>query len=198
MTEVAPHYILFAGVNGAGKSTLYKSGLWTRDSSDERLPRVNPDEILVAHGWGSADRIAQLKAAREAVRLITAHLQSRISFNQESTLAGRTIVRTIERAKSLGYRVTLHYVGLADPAVALERIRGRVAHGGHDIPKEDVMRRAKSSVQNLRAVIPVCDVVNVYDNTEYLKFVASFKDGSLAQYEESPKVKWVADLVTSI
>lgn len=198
MSEQAPRYILFAGVNGAGKSTLYKSRLWTRDEADEDLPRVNPDEILVSHGWNPASAKDQIKAGREAVRLVASLLETRSSFNQESTLSGRTIVRTIQKAKESGYLVTVHYVGVATPKIALARIQNRVKHGGHDIPPDDVIRRARSSAENLRRIIPLCDHVNVFDNTEYLRLIASFKNGALAQYESFPKVAWVDELISDI
>ena len=191
----APRYILFAGVNGAGKSTLYKSKVWTRDGADEDLPRVNPDEILVSHGWNPASTGDQIKAGKEAVHLVASHLEARTSFNRESTLSGRTIMRTIQNAKENGYLVTIQYVGVATPEIALARVQNRVEHGGHDIPREDVIRRSRSSAENLRRVIPLCDHVNVFDNTEYLRLIASFKNGALAQYESFPKVAWVDDLV---
>lgn len=195
MDRERPRYILFAGVNGAGKSTLYKSKLWTRDEDDKELPRVNPDEILVSHRWDPASTKAQIEAGKEAVRLVAGHLAARRSFNQESTLSGRTIVRTVQRAKENDHLITLQYVGVATPEVALARILNRVKRGGHDIPRDDVIRRAASSSKNLRHVIPLCDHVNIFDNTEYLRLIASFKNGALAQYESFPTVPWVDELV---
>ncbi|MCB6312361.1 hypothetical protein [Gordonibacter pamelaeae] len=97
-----PRYILFAGVNGAGKSTLFKSGLWDRTSVSEAMPRVNSDEILASHGWEWEDRAAQLQAGREALALVRSCLDARTSFNQESTLTGHSIMKTIASARQRG------------------------------------------------------------------------------------------------
>ena len=86
-------YILIAGVNGAGKSTLYQ----TLDSL-RMMERVNTDEIVRSFGdWKNAYDV--LKAGKLAVRKINEYFDNGISFNQETTLCGNSILRNITKAQ---------------------------------------------------------------------------------------------------
>lgn len=186
-----PRYILFAGVNGAGKSTLFRSGLWHAGEGDAQLPRVNSDEILSAHGWDWADGLAQLRAGKEAVRMMKSFIEQRASFNQETTLAGKSIVREIQRAAKTGYEIVVHYVGVESPDIAISRIAHRVMTGGHDIAPEDVSKRYTASQQNLVSVVRFADQVFLFDNTRELVLTAAFSKGELTWIDDFPGVKWV-------
>lgn len=164
-------YILFAGVNGAGKSTLYKeNGCSVRQ-------RINSDELLIESGGNWKNTSDQMKAMKEAVRRMDEYFSNGVSFNQETTLTGRSIVKNIEKAKALGYRVEVYYVGLESADLAVERVANRVKNGGHGIKEEDIRRRYSESLKNLPKILPLCDEVHIFDNTEkYLK-VACFENG---------------------
>lgn len=190
-----PVYVLFAGINGAGKSTLYRSGLWPHAQSLAGIARINSDEIVAAHGWDPADQRAQIRAGREAIRRMEGHLERRESFDRETTLAGSTIMKSIARAKGLGYEVVLNYVGVEEPGIALKRIAHRVETGGHDIPAEDVLRRAVSSRKNLLRALPLCDEAYLFDNSSALRLVAASSAGKLAFYDDFPRVAWIDEVV---
>ena len=97
------------------------------------MPRVNTDEILREFGdWRNTADL--MKAGRIAVERLNAYLQAGITFNQETTLCGHTILHTIRRAKQSGYGIELHYVGVDSPEIAKQRIAERVKMGGHGIP----------------------------------------------------------------
>ena len=105
-------YILIAGVNGAGKSTLYQTNL-----NLQGIPRVNTDEILREFGdWKNEKDV--LKAGKIAVRKISQYFSEEITFNQETTLCGNSILKNIRTAKQLGYLVEVHYVGVDSVDIA--------------------------------------------------------------------------------
>ena len=82
-------YILVAGVNGAGKSTLYQSLQSLHD-----IPRVNTDEILREFGdW--RNMIDVMTAGKMAVRKIARYFDKGTTFNQETTLCGKSILSNI-------------------------------------------------------------------------------------------------------
>lgn len=88
-------YILIAGANGTGKSTLYRSMDCLKG-----MPRVNTDEIVRQIGtWENANDL--LQAGKIAIRMIKSYFEEGISFNQETTLCGQSIMNNIEKAKSL-------------------------------------------------------------------------------------------------
>ena len=83
-----PTYTIFAGVNGAGKTSIYKSIYYDENKLEKR---INTDEMVARIGsW--KDTNLQIKCAREAVRLIKRYLEEGISFNQETTLCGNSII----------------------------------------------------------------------------------------------------------
>ena len=90
-------YILIAGVNGAGKSTLYQSL-----QSLQKMPRVNTDEILREFGdWRNT--VDVMAAGKIAVKMLSEYFDEGITFNQETTLCGRSILNNIEKAKKTGW-----------------------------------------------------------------------------------------------
>lgn len=164
-------YIIFAGVNGAGKSTLYQTF-----PKYSQMPRVNTDEILRTFGdWKSTEDMMQ--AGKLAVRELNRCLTSGLSFTQETTLCGKTIVKTMEQAKEQGYFIELYYVGIDSVELAKQRIAYRVSRGGHGIPDNDVEKRYIETFKNLKQVLPICNLASLYDNTNEFRRIAIYKDG---------------------
>jgi predicted ABC-type ATPase len=166
-------YILYAGVNGAGKSTLYNTTHYC-----ETMPRINTDEIVREFGdWRNTADL--MKAGKIAVAKLKQYMEEGVTFNQETTLCGHSIYNSIVKAKGLGYFVEMHYVGVDSAEIAIERIAKRVKEGGHDVPRGDVERRYIESSKNLISIIPLCDLVALYDNTEKFRRFAIYKNGEL-------------------
>lgn len=164
-------FVIFAGVNGAGKSTLYRTF-----PKYLNMPRINTDEILRSFGdWRKQTDI--MKAGKMAVCELNEYLDSGISFNQETTLCGKSIIRTINKAKQRGYFIEMYYIGISSAELAKQRIACRVLKGGHGIPGEDVERRYRETFENLKVVLPLCDLVSLYDNTEKFRRIAIYKKG---------------------
>ncbi len=180
-------YVLFAGVNGAGKTTLYQT-----NTGFKILPRVNVDEIVREFGnWNNPADVAI--AGRKAVELITRYFENGVSFNQETTLCGKSILRNIRKAKEQEYSVELYFVGLDSVELAKERVQQRVLAGGHGIPEKDIERRYSESMVNLKLVLPICDHVELFDNTDVFRRVAIFESGvCVDRAEKIPP--WCKDL----
>lgn len=174
-----PTFVVFAGVNGAGKSTFYQSGLWRECDTDSRMSRINPDEMIVAAGKDWSSPTDQLWAGKQAVGQVRDNFAHMRSFNQETTLAGKSAVVRIRKAYSLGYRVRLFYIGVDSPEVALARICHRVQVGGHDIRPEDVERRFSASISALGKVLPYTHESVVLDNTDGFAHLAAWEHGTL-------------------
>ncbi|UZQ49973.1 zeta toxin family protein [Clostridium kluyveri] len=175
-------YTIFAGVNGAGKTSIYKSIYYERNKSEER---INTDEMVARIGsW--KDNNLQIKCGREAVKLINYYIKSDISFNQETTLTGKSIIRNIKKARDKGFYVVMNYIGVDNPDIAKERVKVRVLKGGHGIPEEDIERRYYESLNNLKDILDVCNEINIYDNTNKFKHVAYICNGIL---------RWKRDII---
>lgn len=191
-----PTLVMFAGVNGAGKSTFFHSGRWAESSSTRSMQRVNPDEILIGNGGDPSSAADQLKAGREALRLIDECLTHRRSFNQETTLTGRSPLRTLKRAREYGYRILMYYIGVDSPETCLARIARRVQTGGHDISDTAVRRRYRASLRNLSNALDLCDEVTVLDNTVEFVTAAQWARGVLCWVGDLPKhAPWLLEAI---
>ena len=169
-----PRYVLFAGVNGAGKSTMFHVNQEFGD-----MPRINNDEILRSFGGDWRNKDDEKKATLLALSKEKELLDHKKSFNKETTLSSRGSMSNIKMYKEFGYDVELRYVGLDSPDTAIRRINKRVCDGGHGIPEEKVRERYYKSIDNLAKVIPYCDSVIVYDNTQMYRTIATFEQGKM-------------------
>ena len=180
-----PLYLVFAGVNGAGKSTFYHSDCWRVEGVPKRMERVNPDEIVREQGGDWQCWADQVRAGKVALERIEHCLEHRRSFNQETTLSGRTSLRTIKQAHELGYRVVMYYIGVDSAETALARIRHRVEMGGHDIDSESVQRRMRASQANFSLALDYCDEAYAFDNTYEFRCLAQWANGVLSWWGNS-------------
>lgn len=186
-----PFYVLFAGVNGAGKSTLFQSDMWEFSDVFRKALRVNSDEILIEQGGDWRNELDQIRAGREAVRRLSKYLSDKSTFTQETTLAGRSVLKNIRDAHNDGFFIMLHYVGVENPDIAHERVKHREDIGGHGIEPELVEKRWHKSLEHLSDVIHYCDDVYLYDNSRLLEPLARFDRGELARtYSEPFGVTW--------
>lgn len=172
---------LIAGPDGVGKTTFAFRQI-RRLSGTTTF--VNLDEI--ARGLAPlAPETGALRASRVALamsaNLIDGNSRGRRSFSLETTLAGRTHLRTIERARAAAFRIRLLYFCVRSEETALARIARRVAEGGHDVPEADAGRRFRRSIRNFPAYAARCDLWQVFDaNPSPPKIVAEGQAGAVA------------------
>lgn len=145
MGEPQKTLYLVAGPNGAGKSTF------TQQKNIE-APVVDPDAIARKINPGDPQQ-ASVAAGRQAVKEIREHIKAGRSFAREMTLSGNSGLKLINQVKKAGYRVELHYIGVNHWMLSRKRVNERVQQGGHDIPTEDLKRRFKRSLNNLKGII---------------------------------------------
>ena len=185
---------LFAGVNGAGKSTLYNSESLNNDIKN--TIRINTDEIVREIGdW--RNNSDQLKAAKIAINLRNECFLYGESFNEETTLTGKTILKTIERAKELGYELQLFYVGVSSTEIAKERIKSRVEKGGHHIENDIVEKRYYESLKNLKEILLKFDKVYLYDNSKKYKNIFSFSNNKIL-FKDNKSISWAKEAIEII
>lgn len=153
-----PDLWIVAGVNGSGKSTFIDR------FNRHHLPVVNPDNIVL-----TLNHIAPLQRNAQAGRLAleqrTQLLQNHQSFAIETTLTGNSEFTLLKKAKALGYRINLVYIGLESKELSRSRINARVLSGGHNIPIQDILRRYNKSLANLSKAIELSDHVYIFDNS---------------------------------
>lgn len=175
-------FTIIGGVNGTGKSSL--TGVLKGHMTNLGVI-IDADRITAEKAGGD-----NFKGGRIAVQRIRDCLSKGICFTQETTLSGFT---TAKKASAAGYYIRMFYIGLDSAEESMERIRNRVAHGGHDIPSDAVLRRFDSRWENVAAVLPYCDEVVFYDNYNGFVEVAEYRNGELI-LKGDYRPKWIVEL----
>lgn len=152
---------IIAGTNGAGKSRL-AGEYFAREKGAYYNPDTRTRE-LVAAGLDLPDANAQSwRGGYDALRRA---IDRGESFTLETTLGGNSICQELHRAAKAGQDVRIAYIGLASPELHIERVRARVARGGHDIPEAKIRQRYTRSLHNLISLIGVATELYVFDNS---------------------------------
>jgi predicted ABC-type ATPase len=152
-----PELTIVAGANGSGKSTLTKLFM-------DNVPIIDPDAIAREIAPEQPESAA-LAAGRKAIELSRSYIQSDCSFIVETTLAGNTYLNLMREVKALGWLVRLIYIGINQPTTNIQRVHSRVELGGHDVPREDILRRYDRSLANLNKAAKIVDRLILYDNS---------------------------------
>jgi predicted ABC-type ATPase len=156
-----PIFTVIAGANGCGKSTLTR---WAK-AFFQQSAVLDPDAIAVELQAESNIELSDIEAGKEVIRSAEVFLTGRISFSVETTLSGGTYLRMLARARELGYKTRLFYIGTEGVDINIVRIRARVLKGGHDVPLEDQIRRYPRSFKNLQPAIALVDECVLFDNS---------------------------------
>lgn len=180
-------FTIFAGVNGAGKSTLYHT------LGDNFGVRLNTDEMVQDAGKNWKDLKAQMAAARELSKLKTQCLENGLPFNQETTIPGTSIIRTIESAKKKNYKIHLYFVNVESVDICKERVNKRVLLGGHGVPEDFINQRYEMVINRILDIIDMCERVQLYDNTfDSLQLVGYKEKNSIVKLIDN--CKWLNEL----
>ena len=88
------------------------------------------------------------------------------SFSFESTLSGKTWLSFLKQAKANGYLIRIYFIYLKNVKMNLERIKKRVAMGGHNIEPSIVKRRYGRAFYNFWFYYrPWADDWHIFDNS---------------------------------
>jgi predicted ABC-type ATPase len=136
--------IVIAGPNGAGKTTFARAFL----PKEADCPRFINADLIAAGLSPFAPEAEAVKAGRLMLREIETCVGRGESFSFETTLSGVAYAKHIERWRAAGYHVSLFFLALPSPEMAIARVAERVRQGGHDIPEPVIRRRFDAGRRN--------------------------------------------------
>ena len=158
-----PRLYIISGCNGAGKTTASYTMLPEMLECSEF---VNSDEFAKGLSPFQPEK-ASIQASRYMITKIRYLLKRQRDFGIETTLATRTLLKTIRMAQAAGYTVTLLYFWLNSPELAIERVAARVETGGHNIPEETIRRRYRVGIDYFfHDYAPICERWILADNSK--------------------------------
>lgn len=149
-----PEITVYAGPNGSGKSTIICYGKISGDY-------INADEIK------RTTFCSELEAAQLAEKLREERLTLKQDFTFETVLSTPRNLILLQRAHEAGYFIRCYYIVLSDPAININRVKARVAEGGHDVPEDKIIERYGRALKLIPEVVKVCDIMHIYDNTDH-------------------------------
>lgn len=123
-----------------------------------------------------------------------------LSFSQETVFSHPSKVEALKVAYNAGYRTYLYFVANQDISINLTRISNRVKCGGHDVPIEKVIARAKRSICNINAALPYCSRAFFFDNSSTeMNFIAEYsKEDGLSVKTEKPPIWFTTNIKFSM
>jgi predicted ABC-type ATPase len=100
-------------------------------------------------------------------------------------------------ARDLGFEIRLIYVLLKDVSLNIERIRLRVAKGGHAVPKTKIIERRQRSLDQLPWFLQHCDQAWLYDNSGPSPQLVGVKSNDVIELDDAvlPEIRNAAELV---
>lgn len=157
-----PKLFIIAGCNGAGKTTASYTIL---PEILDCVEYVNADEI--ARGLSPFNPgLAQIRASKIMIDRIQELIEKHATFGIETTLSTKALARIVVQAQNAGYQVTVVFMWLSLPELAIERVSLRVKSGGHNVPVDTIRRRYGMGIDNMfKVYIPICDYWVIIDNS---------------------------------
>ena len=154
--------VIIAGPNGAGKTTFAEQFLLQEAGCPDF---INAD--LIARGLSpfAPERVA-IQAGKTMLGQIARKVSRGESFAFETTLSGQNYARHIPKWRRAGYHVKLVFLSLPSAELAVNRVRARVAQGGHPVPEDVIRRRFDAGLRNFEGVYrDLVDSWAIYDNS---------------------------------
>ncbi|MEA3010618.1 MAG: hypothetical protein QOJ91_2310 [Sphingomonadales bacterium] len=192
-----PRLWMVAGPNGSGKSTAY--GRSDVSEFDGSVWIINPD--LLTQRLQSAEQMSGTSSNLEAVKRIEAWLDASIDVHQtigvETVLSTPKYRRLVRKAKERGFEIRFIYVYLDTVALQMERIRLRVAKGGHDVPADKIAARRLRSFKEFSWFFWQSDRAWVFDNSGAEPELVAWKDEADSAIHSDDLISELSDGITN-
>lgn len=191
---MAPILAIFCGPNGSGKTTLTKEIV--RKGVDLGN-YINPDDIALGLTGTPEERTKE--AQRRADEMRERCLGEGRDFAFETVFSHPSKLDFMDRASAAGFRLHVFFVSLPSPDMNVERVRMRVAMGGHDVPRDRIIARWTRTMNMLPEIARRADRLMIFDNgsppeapvIRLIAWGARDDDGALRLEREADAPRWL-------
>lgn len=166
------------GGSGSGKST------WSRRNV-HRLPDSFYDVDAIAKdlaGGRPPGRNHRDRAQKSVNKAIAGHIEALEDFGFESVYSGPRRPNDVLEAHKEGYRVAAIFLGTKNSDTNIQRVRDRVARGGHGVSESVIRKHWENSRANLLSTWDALHSIEVYDSEKEYPPLLAVKTGSEFTY----------------
>ncbi len=118
-------------------------------------------------------------------------LAGSIPFSFETVMSSPDKIELLRDAQGLGFRTYMYYVATEDPAINIQRVRNRVAEGGHGVPENKIVSRYHRSLALVREAIRYTNRAYFFDTSEEESwYVAEITDGIEIDLKSDEMPNW--------
>lgn len=104
------------------------------------------------------------------------YLKHRISFSFETVFSHLAKIDILKRAQAAGFKTYMYFVATENPVINVNRIKERVALGGHDVPEEKTRSRYLRCMEQVRYALPYLNRAYFFDNsTQQSLYLAEYE-----------------------
>jgi predicted ABC-type ATPase len=159
-----PQLYVFAGPNGAGKSTLSASmvppgtPIFDGDKELALLRRQFPD-VDSGNLYDAVNGHIYEDWKNRAI-------QSATDCAFETNFRMEQVMKSVEQFKNGGYETRLIFFGLDSIESSVDRVKLRVAQGGHEVSLDNIRENYDKGLKNLGLFYQGFDSVHLYQNYE--------------------------------
>jgi predicted ABC-type ATPase len=192
-----PKFWIIAGPNGSGKSSLYTNA--EIEDFGGSVWIINPDLLSVR--IEQVERMDLRTANIEAVKRIYSWLEASIDAHQtvgvETVLSTDKYRQLVLAAKAHSFEVRLIYVLLRSAELNIERVKMRVAKGGHDVPEDKIVERRERSLAQLPWFLDQADQAWLFDNSDARPRLIGTKSKGLIELDQAalPEIVGAVELI---
>ena len=121
---------------------------------------TNADDVVATTGMNN------MEAAVLVDRMRYESIAKKEDFTFETVLSSEYKLNILRKAKEEGYFIKCVFMLTVDPQINIARIESRVAAGGHNVDSSKVIERYYKSINNIKELLNIWDIMHVYDNTK--------------------------------
>ena len=188
-----PLLVMFAGPNGSGKSSV--TPLF---QSQPGFPQnyINPDEIALTLEGDIMSNAYQASAI--AARQRHEFIFQGQSFAFETVMSHPSKLAILETAKQAGFETQVVFVSTGSSLQNVDRVRQRVADGGHDVPEKKIISRYNRSMSLLPRAVEIADKTYIVDNSSSSPQIgAVLSQGQVIEKSET-EIQWIEKTIATL
>lgn len=122
-------------------------------------------------------------------------LDLRKSFAFETVMSSPDKVELLREAQTRGFRTYLYYIATESPEINVQRVKNRVAEGGHDVPEAKIVERYHRSLALVSEAIRYSNRAYFFDTSaDRAAFIGQVIEGTTLDLAVAETPTWFAPI----